>query len=194
MVFQRDFLQKVTKGEVVCLGGLLVALPFLRVSRRVLMISPMSPAVFGLFLPVVLNSLGSAVGISIIGKSVGGSSVHTPGIVTKGLVGIVICEANLIFSMLCFFFVKEKVELLEKNAISKEKIQSVWSIFASGLTCGVCGMVGSLGSAIVNGASSIAIASNPKIFSQLVSLQLIIGGSGALGLIVSLLILRSCTV
>lgn len=116
-----------------------------------------------------------------------------PSLVMKSLLGIILCEANLVFSVMSFFFLKQKFEEIEYSANSKDNLSDIvasWAILASGLTGGFCGMCSSLGSAVVNSSSSIAIAGNPKMFSKLITLQLIVGGVGILGTVISLVFLK----
>jgi len=167
-------------------------MPVAKICTRMILSRPTLPAYIGMFIPIVLNAFGTAISISIIGKSTGGASVNCPRVFTKSLIGIVICEANLIFSFLIFFFLGSKMEaILATQRMTKVEIQSIWAVFTSGLVSGVCGMTASLGSAVVNAAATIAIASNPKIFSKLVTLQLIVGGVGPLGLIIAIVVLRA---
>lgn len=189
-----SFLKKITKKEVAIICGLLGAVPAYRAARSVLSENPLAPASFGIMAPVILNALGTSIGTAIIGKSISGASVRTPSIMMKGLIGIIICEANLIFSLLSFCFLKEKSEAVtSRSGLTRESIQDVWTIFCSGLVCGMCGLIASIGGAVVNAASSIAIASNSKVFSKLVTLQLIVSSVGALGLVVSLFFLKLCS-
>ncbi|KAI5189023.1 V-type H+-transporting ATPase 21kDa proteolipid subunit [Nematocida sp. AWRm77] len=194
----KSFLSTITRKELAAVGVLLAA-PFLtQFLQGLCTMGPLSPAYLSMLVPVVLNIIGTSSGIAIIGRSIGGASVRTPSIMMKGLIGIVICEANMIFSMLSFFFLREKADALKKLEgtagvqVGRKEIQAAWTMFCSGAVCGMCGLIASLGSSVANAASSIAIASNAKVFSKLVSLQLIIGGIGALGLIASLLFLRVC--
>ncbi|KAI5179821.1 V-type H+-transporting ATPase 21kDa proteolipid subunit [Nematocida sp. AWRm80] len=190
-----SFVKKISKGEVIGLFALLFIKPMIRLVRSLLIWHPRMPAYIGLFLPPVLNTIGTAISMGVIGKSTSGASVKVPSIIMKGIIGIVICEANLVFSMLSYTFLKDKtLELASLPENTREErmegIQRAWAIFASGLVAGGCGLTASLGSSIVNAASTISIASNPKIFSKLVTLQLIVGGVGALGLIMSLFFLK----
>ncbi|KAH9385937.1 V-type H+-transporting ATPase 21kDa proteolipid subunit [Nematocida major] len=187
----KSFLSKITRTEVMFIITALLLVPVIRGFYTVLMMSPLLPGTFGVFCPVVMNCIGSAIGISTISKSTSGGSVRSPALVMKSLLGIVLCEANLIFSILNFFFLKEKsLEISREKELTLRSLQASWGILASGLVCGICGMVSSFGSAVVNSSSSISIASNSKMFSKLVSLQLIVGGVGIFGTIVSLFFLR----
>ncbi|OAG29034.1 V-type H+-transporting ATPase 21kDa proteolipid subunit [Nematocida displodere] len=189
--YERSFLQKITRTEVALLASLVLIGPFYRAFSHVLTISPLTPAFVGLFAPVVLNTLGTTIGTAVIGKSISGAAVKNPGIMMKSLVGIVICEANLIFSLLSFSILKDKAITIDiTGGVGKRQVLDSWTILASGLVCGLCGMISSLGSSVVNAASSIAIAGNSRLFSKLVTLQLIISGVGVLGLVISLIILR----
>ncbi|KAI5190822.1 V-type H+-transporting ATPase 21kDa proteolipid subunit [Nematocida minor] len=187
----KSFLSKITRLEIAVLAGILLIVPVVKSLYTLLNRFPHLPATVGVFCPVVLNGIGSSFGISNIGKSTAGGSVRSPTLVMKSLLGIVLCEANLIFSILCFFFLKERsIEISKEAVMTLKSVQSSWAILASGLVCGICGMVSSFGSAVVNSSSSISIAGNSKMFSKLVSLQLIVGGVGIFGTVISLFFLR----
>ncbi|KAI5171201.1 V-type H+-transporting ATPase 21kDa proteolipid subunit [Nematocida sp. LUAm3] len=190
----RGFLGTISRVELISLGGLILLSPFFNIIRMALTLSPIAPAYVGVFLPVILNVIGSASGIAIIGRSLSGASVKTPSIVLKGIIGIVICEANLVFSLLIFVFLKEKSISIFSNVkeIETKHICTAWVLFTSGLISGTTGLSASLGSSIASSASNIAISCSSKHFSKLISLQLIIGGLGGLGLIIALVLLRLC--
>lgn len=186
------FLSKITRIEVAGIVCVLLFIPFIKAIYEVLYWCPGLPASVGVFCPIVLNLAGTAIGISTISKSTSGGAVRSPALVMKSLLGIVLCEANLIFSSICFFFLSAKATAMadrEKNMTLKD-VQEAWCILASGLTCGLCGMISSLGSSVVNSSSSISIANNAKMFSKLISLQLIVGGVGIFGTIMSLFFLK----
>lgn len=188
---KEPFLSKITRKEAVLLLTILLIIPAVKVFYTVLRMYPLLPGVVGILCPIVLNAVGSSIGISIISKSTSGGSVRTPSLVMKSLLGIVLCEANLIFSIMSFFFLKQRFgELSDGKEMKILDVTGAWGILASGLTCGFCGMVSSFGSAIVNSSSSISIAGNPKMFSKLISLQLIVGGVGIFGTVISLFFLK----
>ncbi|KAI5186633.1 V-type H+-transporting ATPase 21kDa proteolipid subunit [Nematocida homosporus] len=189
-----SFIQKISRLEVIGLIGLVIIGPILRGIRRVLDANPCAPAYIGLFLPVVLNCIGTSIGIAVISRAISGASIRTPGIVYKGLIGMVICEANLIFSLMSFFFLKDRaVAIFEQGSeIELKHVHSAWALFGSGMISGMCGLIGSFGGAIVNTASTVALTGSSKCFSKLISLQMIVGGVGALGLILSLSLLKLC--
>ncbi|EIJ87370.1 V-type H+-transporting ATPase 21kDa proteolipid subunit [Nematocida parisii] len=186
----KPFLTKISRVEILVILGLLLVIPMMKTVSYILEMFPLLPTPIGILSPIVLNTIGSSIGVATISKSTSGGSVKVPALVMKSILGIVLCEANFIFSILSFFFLKERaIEIEDKlsnnPALLKETILASWSILASGLVCGVCGMVSSLGSSIVNSASSISIANNPKMFSKLISLQLIVGGVGIFGTAIS---------
>lgn len=188
---ERSFLSKITIKEVVVLGAILLIIPVLKVFYGVLYMYPLLPGIIGILCPVIMNAIGSSLGIGMISRSTSGGSVRSPLLAMRSFLGIVLCEANLIFSIINFFFLKQRFcELATTGEIELLDVMGGWGILASGLTCGFCGMVSSFGSAVVNSASSIAIAGNPKMFSKLISLQLIVGGVGIFGTVVSLFFLK----
>lgn len=190
-----SFLQKITNKEAAILAAVVLSVPLYRLLYFFIKLHPIAPAFIGIFLCLSLNSLGCAIGVSVIGKSIAGASVKCSGLVLKGLIGIVICEANLIFSILSFFLLKDRALYLYEAASKGVEITHVttaWALFFSGIISGACGMIASLGSSIVSAASMIAIAASPGTFSKLISLQLIVGGVGALGLVIGITFLKLC--
>ncbi|KAI5133678.1 V-type H+-transporting ATPase 21kDa proteolipid subunit [Nematocida ausubeli] len=192
---KNSFLAKLTRIEIISILSLLLIIPAIKLIYRMLYLFPLSPSAVGILAPIVLNTIGSSIGVATISKSTSGGSVKSPALVMKSILGIVLCEANFIFSILSFFFLKERALEIEAklggaNEIPLEIVQASWCILASGLICGICGMVSSMGSSVVNSASSISIASNSKMFSKLISLQLIIGGVGIFGTAISFFFLK----
>lgn len=156
-------------------------------------------AYVGVALSVGINGMGAAVGMTLISKSTAGASVKKPKVGSKGVLGIVVCEANVVFGVIHAIILNANISTYMRTGGSVVGVANTntvnfvnsYIIFFSGLTMGICGLISSIGTGMVCSASIIPLAKEPKLFSKIVTMQLIVSGVGPFGFIVSMMMLQA---
>lgn len=182
--------------EALVLIGLLCASPLLSIFKMGVTESPTALGHAGVFFSIGANAVGAALGMSLIAQTTSGASIKKPKVGSKALLGIIVCEANIVFGVIQTIILNTKMselpssDTLHFSPYLAEIFHNSYVAFFSGLIAGLCGLASSIGTGIVSSASIMAIASDPAVFSKLVTLQLIVSGVGPFGLIMAIMLLQ----
>lgn len=138
-------------------------------------------AYLGSFLCFILNTIGTTKGMLSISRTCAGSSIFNPKIGSRSLVGVIICEGNLLCGIVISYFI---FSAIPKNKSSNiEKISYI--LFGAGTITGAVGFASSLATGIICAAICVIDAKNPKIFSKLVFFEFLAGSLGVMGIVIS---------
>ncbi|KRH93971.1 putative vacuolar ATP synthase, partial [Pseudoloma neurophilia] len=134
--------------------------------------SPSFFAYFGAILSIVFNIIGTSRGMLSISNTCAGVSVLFPRVSGKAIIGIILCETNLLCGMvLAYMLIQTDVKT----------VQAGHCLFTSGLVMGTVGYASSLSTGLICAAVNVTDAKEESLFPKLVFFEFLAGSIGVLG-------------
>lgn len=134
----------------------------------------------GAFCSIILNVLGTSSGMLSISNTCAGTAILFPKISSKSLIGIIICETNLLCGIIMAYLI------IQSN--TSIPLQSGHLLFSSGLLTGACGYASSMATGLICAAVNVMDAKHPGLFPKLVFFEFVAGSIGVLGLAIGFLV------
>lgn len=137
---------------------------------------------FGAILSILLNVIGTSRGMLSISSTCAGTSFFFPNITSKSIIGIIICETNLLCGIIMAYLIM--------NSVPKDTLDflpSSHALFSAGLITGSAGYASSMATGLICAAVNITDAKDPKLFPKLVFFEFVAGSVGVLGLAIGFL-------
>ncbi|ELA47816.1 hypothetical protein VCUG_00658 [Vavraia culicis subsp. floridensis] len=134
-------------------------------------------AYLGSFLCFILNAIGTTKGMLAISRTCAGASIFNPKIGSKSLVGVIICEGNLLCGIVISYFIFNSIPHDSKNLKDVSYI-----LFGAGTITGAVGFASSFATGIICAAICVMDAKDPKLFSKLVFYEFLAGSLGVMGI------------
>lgn len=136
-------------------------------------------AYIGSFLCFILNTIGTTRGMLSISRTCAGSSIFNPKIGSKSLVGVIICEGNLLCGIVISYFIFNTVQKYQDSPNIKQ-ISHI--LLGAGAVTGAVGLASSIATGIICAAVCVMDAKEPQIFSRLVFFEFLAGSLGVMGI------------
>lgn len=134
------------------------------------------PPVFsyvGAVICIAFNILGTSKGMLSISNTDAGISLYFPKVPKKSLIGIIICETNLLCGLVMSYWL---INTPAKN------LQAAHCLLTAGIITGTVGYASSLSTGLICAAVNITDVKEPGLFSKMVFFEFLAGSFGVLGL------------
>lgn len=137
-------------------------------------------AYFGLVYCFLLGAVGTALGIWNISTYVSGTSIKSPNVGNKSILGTVICEANFLSAIITC--------ILSYNIIKAQtSIIMNYFYYSSFIFVGICSYYSSIATSLICGVISMMDGLDPNIFYKVVALEIMPASIGLIGFILGIL-------
>lgn len=141
-----------------------------------------APVRIGMFSSFVISLVGTIKGIVIIGNNLSGVSTCSSKVGLKALIGILVCEVNLLLSFIIFMIFYNDDSTYDAN-FSKSIVR-----MCSLLTVSTCTYASSVSCGLISGSMCIMDYKNEKLFPKMIIILMISGSIGVLGFIIGYMI------
>lgn len=142
----------------------------------------------GIVLCFILSSLGTAKGLWSISNYVSGTSIKSPRIGSKSILGTVVCEANFLSGIiLC---------VLNFNLIRTAKLLSNGSnymLYCSSVFVGICSYYSSIATGLICAVISMMDGKDEQLFFKVVVLEIMPASIGLIGFILGIVMSSKST-
>lgn len=133
----------------------------------------------GLIFCFLLSSLGAAKGIWSISSCVSGTSIKSPNVGLKSILGTVVCEANFLSGIITC--------VMAYGSLSKtSEVPAHILYFCSSLFVGMCSYYSSVSTGLICAVISMMDGKDPSIFYKVVVLEVIPASVGLIGFILGI--------
>lgn len=134
---------------------------------------------FGLIYCFLLCSLGAAKGIYNISSCVSGTSIRSPSVGTKSILGTVVCEANFLSGIITCVMAFGTLSRTSEIAVH-------YLYFCSSLFVGMCSYYSSISTGLICAVISMMDGKDPNVFYKVVVLEVIPASVGLIGFILGI--------
>lgn len=127
----------------------------------------------GAIICIIGNIIGTSRGMLAISNTCAGMSVLFPKASSKSIIGIVICETNLLCGIIMAYLIIQGPDVT---------LQASHCLFAAGLVTGFVGYSSSIATGLICAAVNVTDAKESGLFPKLVFFEFVAGSIGVLGL------------
>eukprot|EP01061_Rhynchopus_euleeides_P037927 TRINITY_DN65247_c0_g1_i1.p2 TRINITY_DN65247_c0_g1~~TRINITY_DN65247_c0_g1_i1.p2 ORF type:complete len:247 (+),score=74.85 TRINITY_DN65247_c0_g1_i1:46-786(+) len=157
-------------------------------------VNPYAFGAVGISLSIAISIIGAAWGILLSGSSIAGAAIRTPRMVSRNLISIIFCEAVGIYGLIIALLMNNKMAdkvpqagLIKSHGYCFGVVQSLYTLFAAGLTVGIGNFACGISVGLVGSACAIADAADKDLFVQILIVEIFASALGIFALIIGIL-------